>query len=202
MKALLRGLIGISLTCIFTSSCNVYLKMEDENSAPRQTEEMAGLVETAVYQTAVFETEVALQLTDLAPTATTTGTPSPTFTITQEPSSTPTITETVVKDPWVLQDRCLTENPSPCVTYRVTSTIVDTWLFISLVDQKTGQTGEFSVPPKSQRFITLMPGEYKSTYAATCDGVHRVVTRIWNLSEKSHEFYCSTGLDELRFRVR
>jgi len=174
--------------------------MEDESSPARQTEEMADLVETAVYQTAVFETEVALQLTDLAPTATMTVTPSPTFTITPEPSNTPTITETVVKNPWVLQDSCLTENPSPCVTYRVTNTNVDTWIFISLVDQKTGQVGEFSIPPKSQRVITLMPGDYKSTYSATCDQVHRVVTKVWNLTNRTHEAYCSKGLDELRVK--
>ena len=145
MKTLQRDLIGVLLICIIASSCNGNLRMEDEASAARQTDQMAGLVETAVYQTAVFETEVSLQLTDLAPTATMTETPSPTFTVTPEPSSTPTITETVVKNPWVLQDSCLTENPSPCVTYRVTSSIIDTWLFISLVDQRTGQVGEFSV---------------------------------------------------------
>jgi len=199
MRDIVKVLIGFFLICFLAAACS---GGQPEVDPARQTDEMAGLVETAVYQTAVFETEVALQLTDLAPSATQTMTPSLTFTITQEPSSTPTITETVVKDPWVLQDRCLTENPSPCITYRVTSAIVDTWLNISLVSEKTGQIGYFSVPPKSQRFITLMPGEYKSTYSATCDGVHRVVTRIWNLTEKSHEFYCSTGLDELRIRSR
>lgn len=197
MRDIVRRLIGFFLICGFTAACS---GGKPEVDPARQTDEMTGLVETAVYQTAVFETEVAVQLTDLAPTATMTVTPSPTFTVTPEPSSTPTITETVVKNPWVLQDSCLTENPSPCVTYRVTSTIVDTWLFISLVDQRTGQVGEFSVPPKSQRLITLMPGDYKSTYSATCDGVHRVISRVWNLTNKTHEFYCSTGLDELRLR--
>jgi hypothetical protein len=127
-------------------------------------------------------------------------TPSPTFTLTPKPSLTPTITETVFKNPWVLQDVCLTEVPSPCIGYRVQNTTSDAWININLVHSLSGTEGFFSVPPKTTGTITLLAGEYSALYSANCGGVARGLKKVWFLNERTDALYCSTGLHELRFK--
>jgi hypothetical protein len=172
---------------VLTASCQAGLSEAEVQVTAAQLE-FLDLVDTAV-----FETQVVILLTDWAPTATLTLTPSPTFTLTPEPSLTPTITETVYKNPWVLQDECLTEVPTPCVAYSIQNTEANSWVQVILVYQLTGEEGAFSIAPKSTGTITLMPGSYKSTYLGSCSGGAQSIVKIWDISARTNSFYCSTG---------
>ena len=189
MKALLRVPIGVSLICIIASSCNGNLRMEDEASTARQTDQMTGLVETAVYEREVFENEVAVQLTERAPTVT--NTPPPSLTPTE--TLTPTVTETVFRDPWVLQDICLKE-PGRCVPYTFNNAKYTAWITIKLTHLESGISGEFSVQPMTIATITLIPGEYEGIYDGWCAGYIMRLTRVAELGAETGRLRC-WGLD-------
>lgn len=192
---LLKPFLMLTLILV-ASSCQQEVKLSDEE----RMETAAVQDQLDLVDTAVFETEVVALLTEWAPTATLTLTPSPTFTLTPIPSLTPTITETVYKNPWILQDECVTDDPSTCIGYSIKNTNKVEWININLTHNGTGEQGSFSVGPKSTGTITLMPGKYTAIYSCSCAGIPRALTKIWDLYARTDSFYCSTGLHELRIR--
>lgn len=185
---LLKPFLMLTLILV-ASSCQQEVKLSDEE----RMETAAVQDQLDLVDTAVFETEVVALLTEWAPTATLTLTPSPTFTLTPIPSLTPTITETVYKNPWILQDVCVTETPSPCVVYKIHNNANDTWINVVLTDQISGESGMFSIPAKTTGFITLLPHLYKATYTATCKISVLSITKVWHIYDRTDTFYCSTG---------
>jgi len=166
----------------------------------------AELQETAVQEqfkimeeTAIFETSVVEMMTEIAPTITQTFTLTPTITDTPVPSATFTITPTVYKNPWVLQDECQTETPSPCIQYSVENRSNKPWLLINLTHQETGDQGEFSVGPKSTRTITLMPGTYIAIYYATCDPSPASISKTWEITSRIDSFWCTPNKTTLSY---
>ena len=129
MKKIRNGLIGIVLLSLIVVSCSVNSRSMDEEAIALQTEDMAGKVETAVQETVAFKTSVSERLTSEAPTLTPSYTPSPTITETPTPSLTPTPTITVLRDPWTLQDICLTD-PSVCVKHTVNNRKLNVWVLM------------------------------------------------------------------------
>ena len=150
-------------------------------------------------ETAVFETQVVMLLTQRAPTSTVTPSMTPTITNTPEPTATPLVTATVIKNPYVFQDECYTD-PDACVGYKIKNTVPDAWINVTLTFSRTGDEKLFSVPAKTLSTITLLPGEYKAVYSTYCKGVYRAITYVWGISDRTDEFYCSTGLHEFRLR--
>ena len=143
----------------------------------------------SLRKTAAFETEVVAFLTEWAPTVTITPSPTSTPTLTPEPSLTPTITETVFKDPWIFQDECISD-PGLCVQFSIENTNKNNWVNATLIFTETGEKGEFSVPPKSTRSITLIPGEYKAIYYSFCSDAAGSVTRVEVLGNWTIYFTC------------
>lgn len=125
----------------------------------------------AVVQTAVIETTVAKELTEQAPPPTAAFTFTPEFTETPLPSETPSITDTPTlqptsDNPWMMQTWC--ETHSDCVKVKVENKTTD-WAQITLTFNETGQVKFFTVSPKSNAFITLLPGSYRYVFNF-CDG--------------------------------
>ena len=170
MKKIGNVLIGIVLLSLIIVSCSINNRSVDEDAIALQTEDMANLVETAVQETVAFKTSVSEKLTSEAPTHTPSFTPSPTQTKTPTPSLTPTPTNTVVRDPWTLQDVCLTD-PSVCVKHTVNNSKLNLSVYVVLTYQETGEYINFTVAPNSKNTVTLLPGIYKTSYSGDCPGV-------------------------------
>jgi hypothetical protein len=114
--------------------------------------------------TAVFETAVALKLTENAPppsqTPTQTLVPSPTTTPTSTPTITPEPTESpepTSENPWVLQASC---DGNPNCNYIEANNRTAAWLQIYLTNLETGDSGFFSIGSQSTGKIWITNGQY------------------------------------------
>jgi len=194
MKKIGNGLIGIVFLSLIIVSCSIFRHSMDEDAIALQTEDMAGMVETAVQETVAFKTSVSERLTSEAPTLTPSFTPSPTITETPTPSLTPTPTITVLRDPWTLQDICLTD-PSVCVKHTVNNRKLNIWVYVVLTYQETEESINFNVAPHSMNTVTLLPGIYKTSYSGDCPGVMPPsnIVRIEKLTGGDISFRCSGG---------
>ena len=190
-------IMGIFLALILTGCQPSAEKIAAAEQALYQTEQ-AALVD-ALMETAIFETQVVLQLTEMAPTST--FTPAPTLTPTPAPTSSAT-PEVVEKNPWVLQEECDPFDTTLCIKYSINNKNSwemgkehqGKWLHVSLTKIDTNEKGYFVVPPDTFASITLIPGEYRALYYVDCDR-EDYFARTWAITERTDYFYCKNGND-------
>lgn len=149
----------------------------------------------SLLETAIFETQVVLQLTEMVPTATLTTTPTLTLTPTLEPSATP---EGRVRNIWALQDECDPFDPDKCINYRIYNREPSNMpykgemhsIHISLKNTSTGEEAYFVIPYGVVVKIALFPGEYQATYYMDCEE-EEYYSRTWAITERTDWFYCA-----------
>ena len=162
--------IVISLSLILSACGTGLLPTEKADDASIEETVEAKLAE-AVAKTAVIQTAVAKELTEQAPPPTAAFTSTPEFTETPLPSDTPSITDTPTLEPtsdnpWMMQTWC--EDHSGCVKLEVKNK-TDYWAQVTLTYNETGQVKFFTVSPRRNAFITLLPGNYRYIFNF-CDG--------------------------------
>ena len=182
MKIKTRSLVILLIGFVIISGCSPESSEVDLQGTQEQVQN------THQAETAVFETSVVVLLTERAPTATLTQTASPTLTMTLVPSQTPTITATVYKNPWVFQDICVTD-PTACVRYSIDNRKNDIWIQVTLIHVDTGDTGFFSIRPKTMGTITLVPGKYSALYTAFCRW-ENTISRTRYIGASTDSFLC------------
>ncbi|MGB2956797.1 MAG: hypothetical protein WBB64_12625 [Anaerolineales bacterium] len=171
MKRLTGFVSVIIFLSLILSACGTgLLPTEKADDASIEETVQAKLAE-AVAKTAVLETAVAKELTEQAPPPTEADTSTPEFTETPLPSDTPSITDTPTLEPtsdnpWMMQTWC--EDHSGCVKVEVKNK-TDYWAQVTLTFNETGQVKFFTVSPRRNAFITLLPGNYKYVFNF-CDG--------------------------------
>ncbi|MCK4489569.1 MAG: hypothetical protein KAU23_04875 [Anaerolineales bacterium] len=165
--------IVISLSLILSACGTGLLPTEKADDASIEETVQAKFAEAAA-KTAVLETAVAKELTEQAPPPTATFTSTPEFTETPLPTDTPSITDTPTleptsENPWIMQTWC--EEHSGCVKVRVENK-TDDWAQITLTYNETGQVKFFTVAPRRNAWITLLPGSYRYVFNF-CGGKHQ-----------------------------
>ena len=165
--------IVISLSLILSACGTGLLPTEKADDANIEETVQAKLAE-AVAKTAVIETAVAKELTEQAPPPTAAFTSTPEFTETTLPSETPSITDTPTLEPtsdnpWMMQTWC--ETRPGCVKVQIQNK-TDDWAQVTLTYNETGQVKFFTVAPRRNAFITLLPGSYRYIFNF-CDGKHQ-----------------------------
>jgi hypothetical protein len=188
-----RRMISVLLLLLFLAACQ---GSKAQLTATQESLRQTGQVElfNSLMETAVFETQVVVQLTTMAPTAT--FTPSPTLTPTE--TFTPTATpEEAFKNPWVLQEQCDPFDYTKCIKYSINNKLFyilntkrgEKWLHVSLTKTDSGEKGYFVIAPDSFVSIALFPGEYRATYYMDCDK-EDYFYRTWQITERTDWFYC------------
>ncbi|OQY29026.1 MAG: hypothetical protein B6I38_08635 [Anaerolineaceae bacterium 4572_5.1] len=94
-------------------------------------------------------------------------------------------------DPWVLQPWCLEH--AGCGKYGLRNR-TDYWLQVYLTKTDSGETGFFTVRPNDNAYITLIPGQYESTYVWWCSGEMETWTTVWPANQYwTDVFRCPGG---------
>ena len=168
----ITGIVSVIVFLLLVSSaCTSSLLPAEEVDDESIEETVQAKLAEAIAKTAAVETEVAKELTEQAPPPSATFTFTPEFTETPIPTDTPSITDTPTieptsENPWMMQTWC--ETRSGCVKVQVQNK-TDDWAQITLTYNETGQTKFFTVGPRRNAFITLLPGNYRYIFNF-CDG--------------------------------
>jgi hypothetical protein len=99
--------------------------------------------------------------------------------------------ESTKKDPWILQDRCL-EHPDDCTKYDVYNQ-TKSWLQVNLENTETGESGFFTIRKKTTAQITLVPGQYQTTFTWWCDSKEKTTTEIMAVGRWKDFVRCPQG---------
>ena len=94
-------------------------------------------------------------------------------------------------DPWMLQDWCA-DHPEGCTKYDVHNQ-TESWVQVDLKNTETGEAGFFTVQSKQMAQITLIPGQYQTTFTWWCDGKTKTKTEIMPIGRWKDYFKCPKG---------
>lgn len=167
----ITGIVSvIILLSLILGACTTGSSPAEEITDENIEETVQAKLAEAAVKTAVQETTIAKELTEQVP-PTEAFTSTPEFTETPLPTETPSITDTPTleptsENPWMMQTWC--EDHSGCVKVQVRNQ-TDYWAQITLTYNETGQIKFFTVSPRRNAFITLLPGSYRYVFNF-CDG--------------------------------